>query len=300
MKFIRHKVLAMLMALFLTGFSFAQEKVQQAWEQLIANEWQFAQMALEASIKEAFEHYLSPDGILFNGGMPINGLKLYQMVPLQKEQELKWHPTYGRISSSGDMGFTCGPFTYSEERGGVPQSKGYFFSIWKRRDSTYRLLLDGGVVHEKNTAVNLSAASPLYGREPIDDAVPSFVQTDQNIPEEEFAHFCTIAREWPARAYRQYLSAVPLLLRSSWPLLTSSRAVFNYLSEQSAKFHDYEVLGEGKSVDGEFHYYYGRLHIRHKASALLESGYFVQVWQSEKEGWKIVADVYQADLPKET
>lgn len=272
-----------------------QEEYTSYLHQLVLTEQQFAQTAGQTTLKEAFESYLHPQGILFTGGQPVNGVVQYHKLPRDKTGSLRWYPVYARITAAGDMGFTTGPFWYTQH-GSNGSTTGYFFSIWeKNQQQAFRLKLDGGVVHTIKDHSALLLEKKIYGDEKQTRAFPLYTPAKDPTPEKAFQQLCKMAKEQPGRAYRQHLSAAPLMVRPNWPLIRDPAAARNYFSVEFINYCDFELLGQGASVSHEMIYYYGRMQLRHALNGPPEKGYFIQVWRQEPYGWKVVADVYQPD-----
>ncbi|NLR80957.1 hypothetical protein [Chitinophaga eiseniae] len=260
-------------------------------KQLVGNELAFARLAANTSIKAAFDAYLAPKGILFRAGKPVNGLSLNARRTTVPAEKLQWYPEYALVTRSGDMGFTSGPYWYSLKDSIM--GTGYFFSIWEKNEQqVYKLALDAGITHA------VAALSP-----PVSEAakvvlpanVPVYVPAKDSTAEKAFQQFCTLAQTRPAEAYPQYISAAPLVVRANRPQLVDSREIDRYLSSANVTRCDFEVLGQGASVTREMQYYYGRAIIYHGEDKTTEKGYFVQVWRPETAGWKLAADVFEAD-----
>ena len=170
---------------------------------------------------------------------------------------------------------------------------GYFFSIWEKNEQqVYKLALDAGITH------TVAALLPPVGDTaqvvlPVD--APVYVPAKDSAAGKAFQRFCALAQTGPVGAYQQYISAAPLVVRANRPQLADSREIDRYLSSADVTRCDFEVLGQGASVAREMQYYYGRAIMYHGEGKPAEKGYFVQVWRPEAAGWKLVADVFEAD-----
>ncbi|MGH7696738.1 MAG: hypothetical protein ACRENH_17245, partial [Gemmatimonadaceae bacterium] len=114
---------------------------------LIAAERAFARHSERAGIKESFIANLGTDGLLFRPG-PVNGLNWLNTHPAAKGY-LSWDPEVAAISSSGELGFTTGPWEF---RAAGPKDSvsgaGHYVTVW-RRDSTgtWKMAVDIGTSH---------------------------------------------------------------------------------------------------------------------------------------------------------
>ena len=93
--------------LFFTSVALAQT----ALDEMIATEKSFAAYAVANNTKDAFLKFMDTAAVMFEKGEPI---KAYQRW-LQREKRpgiLNWRPRYAKIATSGDFGFTSGPWTF--------------------------------------------------------------------------------------------------------------------------------------------------------------------------------------------
>ena len=114
--------------LFLSLFSVAQKPSN---EDVLNAEKNFAAYSVAHGTKEAFLNFLDSNGVVFEKGKAVNGIEAWN----KKEKGagvLAWHPVYGGISSSGELGFTTGPWTFQPKS--VDDSivaRGQYSTVWK-------------------------------------------------------------------------------------------------------------------------------------------------------------------------
>lgn len=263
-------------------------------QQLIATENQFARKAAETSIKQAFLNVMDTGAILFSAGQPVKGVDLYQQISIDTAQHLKWYPSYARVTGAGDMGFTCGPYWYEYTRKDRVISTGYFFSIWmKDQKGEFRLQLDGGVRHTKDTASLLRM--PMADTSLLSSINSNLPANNNTSSQAAFEAFNKKISNAPITAYKLNLSATALLVRPNHPFLQEKEQVLNYLIKEDISSVNYTILGGKKATSGEMYFYYGRIKVHRRSLVPMEEGYFVQIWRNEPEGWKIIADVYQPE-----
>ncbi|RFS21922.1 hypothetical protein DVR12_14830 [Chitinophaga silvatica] len=263
-------------------------------QQLIATENQFARQAAETNIKQAFLSVMDTGAILFSAGQPVKGVDLYRQMGVDTAQHLSWYPSYARVTAAGDLGFTCGPYWYEYTRKDHTKSTGYFFSIWMRDlKGEFRLQLDGGVRHTKDTAslLRMPMADTNLFRS-INNNPPAINNTS---PQTAFELFNKKINNVPLTAYQLNLSATVLLVRPNYPFLREKESVYKYLMKEDISSVNYKILGGKKAPSGEMYFYYGRIKVHHRSAVPAEEGYFVQIWRNEPEGWKIIAEVYQPE-----
>jgi hypothetical protein len=98
---------------------------------LVEAERSFAKTSMEKGIRDAFLTYLADDAIIFRP-KPVMAKPFYAQRP-NIPGSLNWKPVYADIASSGDFGYTTGPFEYR----GHPEKEqadgyGFFVSVWKK------------------------------------------------------------------------------------------------------------------------------------------------------------------------
>jgi hypothetical protein len=128
----------------LASFAFAQS---QAAKELADTERAFSKASEDHGMFKAFYDYFTDDGIRFSPTPTYARFELASAAKGEKPDfKLAWYPTWTRVSSSGDMGFDLGPWAISalsdKKR---PPRYGYFFSIWRKTQQGWRVVLDSGI-----------------------------------------------------------------------------------------------------------------------------------------------------------
>lgn len=114
---------------------------------LIAAERAFAATSVSQGQRTAFLEYLAEEAIIFNP-MPTDGRAVYTERP-ETPTTLAWQPVFADIADTGDMGYTTGPWTYSDSSG-TAVAFGHYISVWRLQpDSTWRVEIDAGIRHAK-------------------------------------------------------------------------------------------------------------------------------------------------------
>lgn len=117
-------------------------------KEIMTTEEAFNQLAAEKGVKEAFLAFAADDAVLNRGPQMIKGKEAianyFDQQTLQNVQ-LKWHPDFVDVSTSGDLGYTYGPFTFSaiDTSGQEITSEGYFHTVWKKQsDGSWKFVYD--------------------------------------------------------------------------------------------------------------------------------------------------------------
>jgi len=125
---------------YLPGESNRGNKMEQLKNEIIEVEKRFAEMAAEKGVKAAFLHFAAQDAVLMRNDRLIRGKKeigKYFDASELTDIRLKWKPGFVDVSSSGDMAYTYGRYTFSakDKNGKVLKSEGIFHTVWKRQQS---------------------------------------------------------------------------------------------------------------------------------------------------------------------
>ena len=132
---------AALVALASTGSAAADD-----YADMVAAERAFAADAAARNVRDAFLTASAVGGVVFSPG-PIETHK-YWTAKEATADKLEWVPAAAEIASSGDLGYTYGPWRYTPAGAEKPVGFGHFFTVWqKQADGTWRSLADKGITH---------------------------------------------------------------------------------------------------------------------------------------------------------
>lgn len=120
----------------------------QSVSEVVNAEKAFAQHAVTYNVKQAFLKYLDSNGVVFNKGEVLNGIKSWQEAP-EGSGILRWYPAYAGIAAGGDLGFTTGPFEFRKALTDSVLSCGQYTTVWiKTVWGEWRFLIDLGVIYQ--------------------------------------------------------------------------------------------------------------------------------------------------------
>lgn len=108
----------------------------------------FNDMAQDKGLIKAFEFYAAEDGVIRRNKKVIKGKKAisdWYTKDVRPNETLSWKPTFIDVSSSGDMAYTYGEYTFSylDSLGNKKENKGIFHTVWKRQDDeSWRFVWD--------------------------------------------------------------------------------------------------------------------------------------------------------------
>jgi ketosteroid isomerase-like protein len=105
--------------------------------EIFETEKAFAKLAREKGLKAAFLAYASDEAVINRAGRLYKGkqeIEAYFDSQTSKNVQLEWTPTFVRAATSGDLGYTYGPYTSSgvDMNGETQKAQGFFHTVWKR------------------------------------------------------------------------------------------------------------------------------------------------------------------------
>ena len=127
-----------------------QESIELWKSEIEATENEFAKMAKEKSISEAFIYFAADDVVIERNNSLIVGkdalIKHFTpTAPSTDKISLEWTPDFVDVSAAGDLGYTYGKYTYTktDSTGYTTRSEGIFHTVWKRqKDGQWRFVWD--------------------------------------------------------------------------------------------------------------------------------------------------------------
>jgi ketosteroid isomerase-like protein len=272
-----------------------------ALEQLFAAERSFAHASTERGIRASFLEYFATDGINFAPGPgSMRERMLARPAPSDPmAQLLDWSPQAGAVARSDDLGYTTGPYSLRNQRdASAPAKYGYFFSIWKRENGSWRVAVDAGVAtpaapEPPGRALVDGGPGPAHGsrmalaneRDRGKDALLALEREPRSLdpePSDPGSYFDLLA------------SSVRVLRDGSYAVLGADAARKALASPMRRV--QWTPSGTGIAASDDLGYTYGR-YVRKNGTADEASGYYVHLWQRDESGaWRITVDVW---LPPE-
>ncbi len=253
-------------------------------DSLVANERAFAALSVAKGMREAFLTYLAEDAVLFQP-RAVNGRKVWEGRPASAAT-LKWEPAFAAVSSSGDMGYTTGPWEYqpAADSAGTPSPPesylyGQFNSVWKKeKGAGWRVLADIGVTHPNPGRSGVGnggfTAGPTLRVRTMKSGRP-------NLPEEDQRLSKAMRSTGPSEALAAH-AALDLRVNSEGRLpavgLEAAQARFDSLGG----FYEFRTEGSGIARSGDLGFSYGLAeHFLAANAAPADSGAFLHVWRLE-------------------
>jgi len=258
-------------------------------ESLIAAERGFAARSVEKGMKDAFLANMAPDAILFRPG-PVQGVKWFQDQPSSAGFTLEWAPDLAAVARTGDMGYTSGPWQYTE---GKDLAHGHFSTVWRRQaDGLWKVVIDEGAAHAavdlEVTPVTPAWADPREHEEQVthQEKVGVIGTPDQLLAADRELGKSIGESGW-AKAFAQWADDEIRVCRPAMLPADGKDAALKVLGAQAGKT---TLLPAGAGVstgDLGFTYGTGEFHPEAAAAATEYFGY-MRVWRARADGTRVV------------
>ncbi len=135
--------------LVLVSCNSSKDKAIAKWkEEVVATEQAFNDMAQDKGLVEAFYHFAAEDGVIRRSRKIIQGkeaIRSWYEQDVRPNETLTWSPTFVDVSTSGDLAYTYGNFTflYYDTLGNEKKNEGIFHTVWKRQpDGSWKFVWD--------------------------------------------------------------------------------------------------------------------------------------------------------------
>lgn len=273
----RRFVLGLAMALGLGGAVAAASAALQppSAQAIVDAEHAFALAVAQNGVAAGFRQFAAPDAVMF---LPDPTAAIPALEHARWPGELSWRPEYVGVAGSGDLGFSAGP-SLLKAAGEV--SGGFYLTIWKRgADGAWRFALDHGV--DMPAAIFAAPAQPVA----VLPADPAGGPTNEGMREADGALNVALPKG-AGGAFRQRLDDRGMVVRTNRGVAAGKRRALA-LVEDSTPILEAFTLGAGVSADGAFGYTYGRA--RWSTASGPKPGYYVRVWRSTPQGWRLLID----------
>lgn len=248
-------------------------------QQLVDAERAFALLSREKGTKQAFLQYLDDYSVLFTP-YPVNGKELYSARG-ESQGMLEWKPTRAKISSSGDFGYTTGPWKWKKSKDENPSAFGYFVSVWKKNNNgDWKVLTDAGNSYEQSVASKEQEQFTEINSKHSSNSSYSRVEMldkDNEFSKHSFTHGFR-------QAIQFYASEDIRLYREKHFPVEGRTTVQKFLSTKNDKIN-FNPLAAQISSAGDLGFTYGFAVDEHA-----DSNTYIHIWEKENE-WKLVLEL---------
>ena len=283
------KALFLATLLFVNACLFGQQ-LSPALQSVINAENSFAALSKNTNTRNAFLAYLSDSTVLFEGGKPIKGKQTW--IDRKPDSSLLfWWPVFAGISKNGDMGFTTGPWEWSEKKHGAsPLAFGYYATVWeKQKDDTWKMAADIGISYKAPEPINRKLR-----------VTNTSLEGNQGTKSETVKELLRIDQAYIERLHKKSASYLPgnytanafILRNGHWPYTNNQE--LQSLKENKMQF-SFEQSGAGISSSLDLGYTYGKVNIiREKdGTPVNEKSCYMRIWRKNDHThrWSIILDI---------
>ncbi len=293
-------LLSLLFAVCALGFPVAgqsQKNQNDDLKSMVETERAFSRLSEEKGTREAFAEFIAADGILFRP-IPVVGKKWMQEHPLPASTTrsvLSWQPIFAFLSSSGDLGYTTGPWQFKQDiKDAKPAGFGNFMTVWKKQtDGSWRFVIDLGISNPEPQGPATPWQMPARAQNNSGSTKPINLEAERAyliLVDREFSN--TSGFRGAVAAIRSYADTdVRLLRNGSYPFVGKLAATEALLAVKNE--WTWAPTFADVSASGDLGYSYGTYEMRDPAGAraVVEKGNYLRVWKKVKSHWKLVVDV---------
>ena len=256
---------------------------REALDSLIEAERSFAHTSVEHGLRAAFLQFLDEGSIVFRP-RPVDGRKTYAAEP-EPKITLNWGPIFADVSAAGDLGYTTGPWTISEDKAGAkPLRYGHYMSVWRRKPGKpWRVAIDLGVTHEKPGQLTRQVASP-----PPSPSKPASSGREALLSADRAFSGASKSRGFD-KAFFDFAAPGVRVYRGPYLPFTSPAEVRTAI-EAIPDAITWSPTGGEVAMSGDLGYTYGI--VRSPDDPGGEKAAYCRVWKIQPNGaWKVVVDV---------
>ncbi|RNL54716.1 nuclear transport factor 2 family protein [Pedobacter jejuensis] len=278
------KILSTTFAIALSFSAFAQRS-DGTTKSLVNAEKEFAKTIAKKGDKDAYIEFSSANTLVFRPN-PVNA-KTFYAGQSKGTNEVSWEPNYAKVSRSGDLGFTTGPY----ELNGTEKKYGQYLSIWKAENGTWKLAID------LNTDSNkpLASTTKRY-EEPKDRYIPKFLnEKDQKAAKDVILTtektLNTFLKTHGIGAFGGFLTDNARLLFPGNEAIDGKGKILTFLNGMVDKIN-LKTTGVDKALGSDLAYTYGVATIDYKAD-LRESFNYVFVYEKAADAsWNLIVQAF--------
>jgi ketosteroid isomerase-like protein len=248
----------------------------------------FAAFTAENGMRDGFVQFAADDALMFAPNA-VNVKEFY------RDQEstpalLKWQPIHAEISSSGDLGWSTGPWDWrAEPTADSADAFGHYNTVWKLQpDSTWKFVIDIGVAHSRHSVPPPPLATRIIEK-------PKDISGDSNADKTEliqleYTFASASAADGLAAAYIPLVADDIRFYRMGVEPIQGVAAITNALSAVEGVWTWEPTLAD-VSRNGDLGYVYGVSTLIVGDTARLFS--FMHIWRKDASGlWQLALDIH--------
>ncbi|HEY0174193.1 MAG TPA: nuclear transport factor 2 family protein [Pyrinomonadaceae bacterium] len=271
-----------------------EKNFPRALAPVVEAEHAFARLSIAQGMKPAFLRYAAPDGVIFNRNGPVNAIETWAQRDPAPAGLLTWWPVYADVASSGDMGWTTGPYEFRDNPSDAkPSDTGHFFTVWRRQpDGSWKFVLDMGVRHPAPGAPETALQYPAWLKRSAQPAAafPDTVAARKSLLEAERAYSEESLKKGARSALLARADETLRMYRQGTDPLVGRDAVARRLKVDS-EYVGWNALKGDVSGSGDLGYAYGTYGVKATSTQPAERGHYARVWRHRNGAWRVVFQV---------
>lgn len=273
----------------LNAFAIYAQKNDGSTKSLLIAEKEFAQAITKNGDKEAYVAFSLPNALVFRPN-PVN-VKTFYAAQTESNKSISWTANFAKVSRSGDLGFTTGPYEYIDS----VKKYGQYLSIWKADKGKWKLAIDLGTESNKP----LAKISPQF-IEPKDHVSFKFmnekdIKASKDVILTNEKSLNTFLKTHGIAAFGGFLTDNARLLFPGNEVIEGKGKILTFFNGMVSKVN-LKTVGVDKALGSDLAYTYGVATIDYKAD-LRESFNYVFIYEKAADAtWNLII---QAFVPAE-
>lgn len=292
---------AVILTLVGSGIAQKDKSLPPALSSLVEAERAFARTSVEKGVRASFIEYFADDGIAFQPDLiRVKETYLKRPAPAMKPPvTLNWQPVYADVAQAGDLGYTTGPYVFTDQSPEKsPTRYGFYFSVWKKQaDGTWKVAIDCGIAtpDQSHQTFEFKPAPRIQTKNA--HASPGLVEQRNALIDLDRQFLRAASSHGTLNAYFRYLGEGARLHRNDVFPVTNKEASQSLLSK--VERFTWEPIGADVSSSDDLGYTYGKYDLKLTRTEQSEKGYYVRVWKRDvNDKWKLVLDTLSPMPPE--
>lgn len=250
----------------------------------------FSKIVERKGIKGGFLAVADPEGIVFKPEA-VNITDFYNNIDKQAGT-LTWNPDFARISASGDLAFTAGPYIYQNGNNDTDKVFGDYVSVWRAdpADGKLKLLIDLGIQHPEveQTAIT-DFKSPDSVKQATSNKDPFSGKKIISATDNLLNHSLSISA---LAAYKEFLSPEGRYYFPGFEPLIGQDKVMKFIDNEAISITA-ETANVGRSNSNDLAYSYGKARI--KKGEIVSDYNYVRIWELDKNHkWDVLLEIFSS------
>jgi ketosteroid isomerase-like protein len=200
---------------------------------------------------------------------------------------LTWQPVYADISSSGDFGFTTGPWQYRTLKTVDPSVFGEYVTVWrKHQDGQWKIISDFGIKHNQTENNRALAYSSIILKKPSKLEAKDFKTELMNL-DKEYTKLTSSPQE------KNYSKDLQVLREGKLPIINTDEIKKQFQTDAASKVVC-NPLDAYVAPSGDLGFVIGAVSAEVKLANTTEkkNGKYLRIWKKEDgKTWKMVLDL---------